>query len=379
MHGPYTQLINNNTEYVYRSWYRTDAGQPRTPLPYSCVRRTKGGVVVTANWPTNFNQTIGEITAGSDVEVTYPSCVPSMQTLQYAAYSKFRERFREEAEALTNTLQWGQAYTMVNSVLKALKKPHQVLGTAMVNLAKTSLRTPQGARQAMRNLGEVGNMWLAWHFGAVPLYQDLHSAYKVLTTPTLDLIRVFAQKKAKGQHYVPAGNGTVRDVLHEHINMCVKYCAWMEITNPNAYMASQLGLLNPVATAYEVLPWSFLFDWFFPIGPYLSSLTDLVGVKLRIPYTTAYAAAHGNSVRSVLWNGKWESENARFTDVHWSRTVGISLPPPRTVRLPNMSPTRIATAAALAFQPIVQALKHPAVIAARKAQPAYWPKWAPPV
>lgn len=375
MHGPYTQLINNKTEYTYRSWYRTDAGQPRTPLPYSCVRRQKTGATESEGFPANWRQTIGAITAQSDAEAQYPSCIPSMQTLQYAAYSKFRDKFKEDAQSLLNALEWRQAYNLALSTLKALRRPHQAIGKAMISLAKS----PMGRREALIPLKEIPNMWLAWHFGAEPLYQDLHAAYKVLTKPTLDLIRVFAQKKASGDNFQFTNSGYSRTRLTEHVKACVKYCAWMEVTNPNAFMANQLGLLNPVSTMYEAIPWTFLIDKLFPIGPYLSSWTDTIGVKLRIPYTTKYVEAKGYSMQFVFDGGVWRHETARFFDIHWERALAVSLPPPRTLKFPNMSPVNIATFSALAFQPIVAALQHPAVVARRSASPAFWPKWAPTV
>jgi hypothetical protein len=35
---------------------------------------------------------------------------------------------------------------------------------------------------------------------------------------------------------------------------------------------AQLGLTNPLELAWELLPWSFVADWFIPIGDYLSQL-----------------------------------------------------------------------------------------------------------
>jgi len=68
---------------------------------------------------------------------------------------------------------------------------------------------------------------------------------------------------------------------------------------------NQLGLINPVSLAWELIPWSFVVDWFVPIGPVLQAFTAPIGLKLvsgtiaqRISRThvgTVHAIAGGNS------------------------------------------------------------------------------------
>jgi hypothetical protein len=41
---------------------------------------------------------------------------------------------------------------------------------------------------------------------------------------------------------------------------------------------NQLGLLNPLSLIYELTPWSFVVDWFVPIGPVLNALTAPAGL-----------------------------------------------------------------------------------------------------
>ena len=47
-------------------------------------------------------------------------------------------------------------------------------------------------------------------------------------------------------------------------------------SNPLAELSS-VGLINPVELAWELLPYSFVVDWFLPIGPWISALTADVG------------------------------------------------------------------------------------------------------
>lgn len=41
---------------------------------------------------------------------------------------------------------------------------------------------------------------------------------------------------------------------------------------------NQLGLINPLSLTWELVPWSFVIDWFVPIGPVLQALTAPAGL-----------------------------------------------------------------------------------------------------
>jgi hypothetical protein len=58
----------------------------------------------------------------------------------------------------------------------------------------------------------------------------------------------------------------------------------------------QMGLGNPLSILWERLPWSFVLDWFYPVGTYL----ELIG---QVP----------------LMNGRWmKTDSLRITQVGWN-------------------------------------------------------------
>jgi hypothetical protein len=58
-----------------------------------------------------------------------------------------------------------------------------------------------------------------------------------------------------------------------------------QVSNPNLYLAQKLGLVNPFSTAWELMRWSFIFDYFVNVGQFVNSLTDLYGLSLSKAYT----------------------------------------------------------------------------------------------
>jgi len=47
---------------------------------------------------------------------------------------------------------------------------------------------------------------------------------------------------------------------------------------PGLRSLNQLGLINPLAIAWDLVPWSFVVDWVLPIGPVLQALTAPAGL-----------------------------------------------------------------------------------------------------
>jgi hypothetical protein len=56
---------------------------------------------------------------------------------------------------------------------------------------------------------------------------------------------------------------------------------WLEVTNPNLVQLRELGLTNPLLVAWELVPFSFVFDWFCSVGDWLSGLTALHGLSVK--------------------------------------------------------------------------------------------------
>lgn len=56
---------------------------------------------------------------------------------------------------------------------------------------------------------------------------------------------------------------------------------------PNQQALAQMGMTNPLAIAYDYIPFSFVLNWIIPIGKYIAALDALEGISdLRWYYTT---------------------------------------------------------------------------------------------
>lgn len=66
--------------------------------------------------------------------------------------------------------------------------------------------------------------------------------------------------------------------------------AWID--NPLTATLDKLGLLNPISTGYELVPFSFVLDWFVPIGDWLQNVPDPKGLSIIDGYISTKMEAN---------------------------------------------------------------------------------------
>lgn len=123
----------------------------------------------------------------------------------------------------------------------------------------------------------------------------------------------------------------------------------MRVTNPNFALANQLGLINPGTVAWEIVPFSFLVDWFIPVGAWLNSFTDILGYDVLYPFTTTTREV--TAITSSIPDPPYLTWSRETSSGFWfARTLG--LPAYKLVRPPfkGFSVARAATAIALLVQ-----------------------------
>jgi hypothetical protein len=139
----------------------------------------------------------------------------------------------------------------------------------------------------------------------------------------------------------------------------IKYNCFVEcgaevfVSNPNTALANQMGFINPAAVAWELVPFSFLVDWFLPVGDFLNSFTDLLGHSVHYPYTTTKRVASGLARQA---DGRFITDT-QIDACNLNRVLSLPTYKLRTVPFKGLSLSRGATAISLVIQQFLQ-LKH---------------------
>jgi hypothetical protein len=98
---------------------------------------------------------------------------------------------------------------------------------------------------------------------------------------------------------------------------------------------SSLGVLNPLIVAWELLPFSFIYDWFIPVGEWLNTLDSTFGYKAKGYSNTMLTRAKWRVVGFGGYRRSNQPKFKEFTDfegvkdfVRVDRQASVSTPIP---------------------------------------------------
>lgn len=183
----------------------------------------------------------------------------------------------------------GEGRETVNMVLNAAKTIGSAYrdlrrGNFMGALANLGIQGDSRARARYnRQYGTdptraAANAWLALTYGWTPLLNDVKNAAETLAEINLSeenrVIRVTARTGLEDLYYLNDFSFSVNPVITGRQSVKVKesrFGVWR--CKPTSWNnVGSLGLLNPLSVAWELVPLSFVADWFLPIGRYLEGL-----------------------------------------------------------------------------------------------------------
>lgn len=338
--GPYYYYANNGRTYVNREWNRQKPPFPASGRPPSRwisirVQETARVGVFSAH------REVGNSLAGYNV-LSLMWTGTDRSPAAYRGYSKFVSSVNEEAMLLVNAAERKQAMQMLANSANRMLLAFQLLQRGRRAAAMKALGlTPKGKK--WNRAADASKLWLEYHFGWEPMVKDIYSAVSILQSNP-------SPRVARGSSSVTTNTGSYAAPSKNHWSgsvsnrISVKYQATVRVSNPNLHRANQLGLINPASVAWELIPFSFLVDWFIPVGAFLNSYTDFVGLELENSFTTVF-------IRSISSESLGHDELGPSVYNAWGvgvyRQPGVSIPLP-TFNVPQgLSLTRGATAIAL--------------------------------
>lgn len=249
------------------------------------------------------------------------------------AYESFVSKLGERSEMGVNLVEARRAAEMIN---------HRAF--ALLTIA-TKFKRAVRSRQA-RSIKTYASLWLEYSFGWLPLISDIYNAADVLQRPFPNG-RVSARSRVNDK---AAWRGPVpsREYYNATRSVRVSVGAHVSVSNPNLWKLNQLGLVNPASVAWELVPWSFVVDWFTSAGAVIASYTDLVGLQLDRAWTTTVSVTDA----SYMWIEPDGSLYDYFTShrTQMDRQASIAGPTLLVKPFTGFSLKRGANALALAVQ-----------------------------
>jgi len=189
----------------------------------------------------------------------------------------------------------------------------------------------------------IGSGWNSLNYGWRPLLDDVYGAAvecagagnqgvvctsKVRKSKTTD---VQFQKRSTYQKQVE------RWVQTGYNKTDVQY----SVTYTRSLGATQdlprLGITNPALVAWELVPYSFVIDWFLPIGNWLGTLDATLGVTFHSGYRTTFqrCEVEEDHTLSDADSPKMKRKHQLFKKVRVNRTVLSEFPSPALPQFKN--------------------------------------------
>lgn len=151
----------------------------------------------------------------------------------------------------------------------------------------------------------IPGRWLELQYGWKPLMSDIVGAYSLLSEkPRPPVVHVDGYwEDDRGDLLVPIGcrqgGSTATMVFGTKDQAWVNL--WYRLNSPMLAKLSSLGLLNPLEIVWERLPYSFVVDWFLPIGSALANLTSDVGFSFLGGSLSRKTTVKNKQSRNVVW------------------------------------------------------------------------------
>lgn len=208
---------------------------------------------------------------------------------------ELRSKVSDQALWAVNLAEYNESVRMMTQRLIQLGRFARAVSRRDFGGIVTSLGlAPSTPRRPLRK--RAADTWLEYSFGWKPLIQDVYSTLDLLQNP-IKAIKVDAKRS-----YNVAYTETFRSRVVYGIDFCRSGCE-VSVSNPNLYLANNLGLVNPAVVVWELIPFSFVVDWFANVGQFLSSGTDWLGLTVTKPYCSF--GTRRTSIAQDVSRGPW--------------------------------------------------------------------------
>lgn len=171
----------------------------------------------------------------------------------------------QQWDALTSAAEFSKSLKTVTRLIKAVSRPLQTINTIIrANKLETS-----------RQVKEVSSVWLEYRYGIRPIIFELQDMLKLIA------LSGFAFKTSRSTKMLDFNNEIIPPDVH-----CT-YDEFIDTIRVGAVGKARYGSaatrvfnqtsFNVAKTAWELVPYSFVVDWFVNVGDWIESRSTMLG------------------------------------------------------------------------------------------------------
>jgi hypothetical protein len=233
-----------------------------------------------------------------------PGWSPFYNNLYAQCITEARNKFRSTKAG------WGENIGQARSTVEMIAKP-------TITVLKAYRYARSGNWRAVRELfgstrrhlsgGSLADTWLQYIYGWKPLMADIKDScdyFQEIQRNDPSLIRV--QRNTHGNYKYTQHSG--RYTIDYECNAKIRCGLAAQVNSTFLVGLDSMGVANPASLAWDLLPFSFLADWFIPVGNVLESLSATLGLDFHSGYITGNAEV-SRTIRLTEPAGGWRILN----------------------------------------------------------------------
>lgn len=262
------------------------------------------------------------------------------------ALASLKEKAYASSQLGSTMAEWRSSVDMIADRAIQLRQAWSALRRGQLREFKRILKLdPKGP--AGSKPSDAAKLWLEYWFGWSPLVADVYDSIDALQSELPEKL-ITSRGYAPFEYVLTHKRDFTWDWCYDRKGeVLVRLGARVRVSNPNLFRANQLGLINPASIAWELVPFSFLVDWFIPVGQFLDGWSMWAGLSLTQTFTTRFSKCKG-SQWYVVWATGDKYNYTPSRAYYLRRDIGLpvySWPFPTAMK--TVSVTRAATACSL--------------------------------
>lgn len=262
----------------------------RPPTPYFCEAVDKSPIQGSIQYYIYNNGVPGVYrmeTYNGGLFQLYGDCLPGIGGPDFA-FQNANSRNRAEVECLLKVRD--QSINLLNTFAER-QKTIEMITERTTRVYRAYAAAKKGNfRAAAKALGvdkrgkTNAKSWLELQYGWLPLLSDIHGGYEFMTGRRAKkglLFKVSRTITDSDSRVDTDGTSAWTKVSNVNVKKTTKVVLWYTVQYEALAEAEKLGLLNPLEVAWELTPWSFVIDWFLPVGNLLGALSATNGCTFK--------------------------------------------------------------------------------------------------
>lgn len=206
-----------------------------------------------------------------DVNLTWVPFTANLTGMESRLRAKIKDM---NANLAQNVAEYRQASSMFAGLAMNIVQTFRSIrsGRAISDFIRI-LRQPRSKSELA-----IANRWLQYQYGLKPLMSDLYGTTEALAKGIRSGMYQHVRSRVSdgyNREFKSSDGNFVTHFVKATINGTARY----KISDPSLKQLSQFGITNPLLLAWELIPYSFVIDWMFPVGNFLSSLDALNGTS----------------------------------------------------------------------------------------------------